>query len=128
MDTQELSRQVKMRRQKLGLSQETLAKQADISRNYLSIIERGEAKNVSVGILGQLATALGTTPAELSGEQTRGDILIPPSLREFSISEGLTFSVVDRLARLPRRGQEPKTVEDWRKLYRTIRQFLEEKD
>ncbi len=128
MNLKELSRQVKKRRQELGLSQEALAGQANISRNYLSLIERGEARNVSMGILGQLATALGASPAELMGEPGQRETLIPPALREFGIAEGLSFSIVDRLARIPRRGQEPQTVKEWRELYYAVRPYLEESD
>src|SRR5262245_10909952 len=107
MDPKELARRVKKRREELDLSQDALAKRASISRNYLSMIERGEARNVSMGILDQLATALGAPPSELIGGE-REDTLIPPALREFGISEGLSFSVVDRLARIPRRGRSQK--------------------
>jgi transcriptional regulator with XRE-family HTH domain len=128
MNPKELGRHVKKLRQELGLSQETLAEQASISRNYLSLIERGAARNISIGVLGQLAAVLGTSMAELAGEAGQSEILIPPALREFGIAEGLSFSVVDRLARIPRRGHEPQTVEEWRELYRVIRAYLEGND
>src|SRR5687768_9741817 len=126
MNPKEFGRQVKKRRQGLELSQEALADQAKISRNYLSLIERGEARNISMGVVNQLATALGSSPSELTGEIGQSDTLIPPKLREFGIKEGLSFSVVDWLARMPRRGPEPQTVEDWQKLYLAVRDYLEE--
>jgi transcriptional regulator with XRE-family HTH domain len=126
MDPKELGRQVKKRRQELGLSQESVATQAIISRNYLSIIERGEANNVSVSVLGQLASALGMSPAELINESPPSETLISPALREFGLKDGLSFAVIDRLARIPRRGQEPRTAQEWRKLYDAVRQYLEE--
>lgn len=128
MNIQELGRRVKERRQELQLSQENLAERAGISRNYLSIIERGEARNISTGVLNQLADALELTSAELSGDSPLSDILIPPSLRQFSLAEGLSFSVVDWLARMPRRGPEPKTVDEWRQLYDVVRQYIEDED
>jgi len=126
MNSQELGQQVKKKRQELGMSQDSLATQADISRNYLSIIERGEAKNVSMGVLTQLAAALGVTPGELIGEAA--DTLISPALREFALKDGLSFAVIDRLSRIPRRGQEPRTAAEWRKLYGSIQQYLKEED
>lgn len=126
MDAKELGRQVLMRRKKLELTQGELAEQAGISRNYVSLIERGEARNVSVNVLHELATVLGTTPAELSGQSGWTDTLIPPALREFAIDKDLSFGIVDRLARLPMRGKEPQTAEEWKQLYDLVRSYLEE--
>jgi transcriptional regulator with XRE-family HTH domain len=126
MDSKEFGRQVKKRRQALAISQEHLATQANISRNYLSIIERGEANNVSVSVLGQLATALGVSPAQLIDESPQPETLIPPALRELGLKDGLSFAVIDRLARIPRHGQEPRTAQEWRKLYHAVRPYLEE--
>ena len=128
MDVKELSHQVSKRRKVMGLSQEDLAQKADISRNYVSLIERGEARNVSLNILDRLATALGTTPAELTGESSQESILISSALREFALAEGLNFKIVNWLAQMPRRGPEPKTVEEWREVYQAIRDFIEEED
>ena len=125
MDSHELGRQVFKRRKEKDLSQEKLAQQAGISRNYVSLIERGEALNVSLNIINQLAVALDTTPASLTGHSAQDEILIPPTLRKLGLEEGLNFETVDRLARIPRRGQEPRTLEGWRELYLAIRQYLE---
>lgn len=126
MDAKELGRQVLLRRKELGLTQGELAEQAGISRNYVSLIERGEARNVSVNVLYELAAALGTTPAELSGQTGWADTLIPPALRELALKEELSFGIVDRLARIPMRGREPQTVEEWRQLYKSVSPFLDE--
>lgn len=126
MDAKELGRQVLMRRKKLELTQGELAEQAGISRNYVSLIERGETRNVSVNVLHELATVLGTTPAELSGQSGWADTLIPPALREFALQKDLSFGIVDRLARLPMRGKEPQTVEEWEQLYDLVRLYLDE--
>lgn len=85
MDIKELGHQVLRRRKEVGFSQEALARKAEISRNYLSLIERGEAQNVSVNILNCLATALGTAPAALTGQAEQNDILIHPALRQFGL-------------------------------------------
>ena len=122
MDSQELGRQVFKRRKEKGLSQGEVAQRAGISRNYISLIERGEARNVSINIINQLAIALEITPATLMGQ---GDILIPPSLREFGLEESLSFETVDWLAQMPRRGHEPHTVEEWQALYDAIRGYIE---
>ena len=126
MGSEELGRRVLQRRKEVRLSQGELAERAGISRNYISLIERGEALNVSMKVLGQLAIALGTTPGDLMGQPKEYDVLIPTALREFGLQAGLTFEIVDRLARIPRRGQEPKSADQWRDLYESIRAYLEE--
>jgi len=126
MDAKELSHQVLRRRKELGLTQDDLASQANISRNYVSLIERGEARNISINILNELARVLGTTPAELSGQAGWTETFISPALRQFALQENLNFDTVDRLVRLPMRGKEPQTVEEWRYLYKLVRQYLNE--
>ena len=125
MNPQELGRQVLKRRKEMRLSQTDLANQAGISRNYISLIERGEARNVSMKVIGQLALALGAVTTELLQESDEVT-LISPVLRGLALSEGLEYWVVDRLSRIPRRGQEPKTEDEWHQLYNAVREYLEE--
>ncbi len=127
MDNEEIGRQIAKRRQVNGLSQESLAKETRISRNYISLIERGEASNISMSILDRIAIALGATPSELMGRSTQDELLIPPGLRELGRQDNLSFETVDKLARIPRRGREPKTVEEWRKLYSMLKKYLDTK-
>ena len=47
-----------------GLSQDSLAYEAEISRSYLSQLEKGKY-NASLKIIGKLAAVLGIEPAEL---------------------------------------------------------------
>jgi transcriptional regulator with XRE-family HTH domain len=124
MNPQELADRVFNRRRDLGLSQGQLAQLAGISRNYISLIERGEATNLSLNVLNSLAAALQLSPADLTGD-LGATVLIPPALRQFGIEAGLSFDVVDRLARIPRRGQEPQSPEEWAALFEAIRPYLE---
>jgi transcriptional regulator with XRE-family HTH domain len=128
MDAQEFGYQVLRRRKSLGLSQTDLARQAELSRNYVSLIERGEASNISISVLERLAEALGTTSAELTGQSQQSNIVIPPALREFGLAKGLSFKTVNWLAQMPRRGPEPQTVEEWERLYEAILPFMENED
>lgn len=52
-------------RKRNGISQETFAGLAQISRNYLSLIERSQAENLSVDVLVKLAGAMQSDPCEL---------------------------------------------------------------
>jgi len=123
MDAKELGRQVQAKRKERYMSQTELCKLAGVSRNYISLIERGEANNISMKVINLLAVALGATPAELTGEISL--ITIPPSLRELGIQKNLTYEVVDKLARIPRRGKEPKTAKEWEELYEAINRFID---
>ena len=55
---------VREARQAKGISQEHLAELANLHRTYIGSIERGE-RNVSILNILKIASALGTTPAEL---------------------------------------------------------------
>ena len=56
-----LGRNVRKYRGRKGLSQETLAFDADLHRTYVSGVERG-VRNPTVQIVAKLATALGVEP------------------------------------------------------------------
>ncbi len=58
-----LGRRVRSLRQTLGISQEELADRADLHRNYVSSVERGE-RDVGIVALGRLVTALGVSLSE----------------------------------------------------------------
>ncbi|WP_428969212.1 helix-turn-helix domain-containing protein [Sphingomonas sp. Xoc002] len=59
---------VRLLRQKQGLSQEELAFRAGMKRSYLSDLERG-IRNPSVSAMGRLAYALEVDPRELLNPQ-----------------------------------------------------------
>lgn len=122
MDTKELGRQVLTKRKEKELSQEELGNLAGISRNYVSLIERGEAQNISMKVIHQLAVALGASPAELTGESSW--VMIPPTLREYGIQNNMPYEVIDTLAHIPRRGKEPKSIKEWEDLYNAIAPFM----
>lgn len=124
MDTKQLGEVVARRRRELKLSQEDLANRADISRAYVSLIERGEAANLSTGVLEKLGVVLGIPVSKLLGRPEQSDLLIPPALREFAMQEGLDLEVVEKMARIPRRGKEPQTAQQWKELYKVIKPYL----
>ncbi len=65
MDVQALvGRNVKRRRQELGLAQDELAHRAEVHVTYLSGIENGR-RNISLVVLERLSRALETTEAQL---------------------------------------------------------------
>ncbi len=97
---------------------------AEISRNYVSQIERGEAESISIKIINKLAIALGVSASDLGEASTPSTVMIPPSLRELALQDNLSYEVIDKLVNIPRRGKEPKSVAEWRALYDAISQFI----
>ncbi len=126
MEHSELAYQLAKRRKEMSLSQGALAHKAGVSRNYVALIEQGKAQNVSLNILTRLASAVGATLTELIGQSDPQAPRIPAVLREFGLKENLSFELVDKLARIPKRGLEPQTVAEWRHLYRAVHPYLEQ--
>lgn len=124
MDAKELGRQVLARRQEKGLSQTELAERTGISRNYVSLIERGEATNISMKVINLLAETLETTSSELIGATKR--VMISPSLADFGRNQELPYSSIEKLAMIPRRGKEPTTIAEWLQLYEAIKPYLDQ--
>ena len=56
---------LKVRRAELNLKQKTVAAKADISPQYLFLLEHGKAKNPSIEVMKRLADVLQSTPQEL---------------------------------------------------------------
>jgi transcriptional regulator with XRE-family HTH domain len=68
MSNHELGATLRQLRVERGLSQQALADRADLSRNFVAQIERGES-TPTVATLTRLTVALGTTVAEMLGEE-----------------------------------------------------------
>jgi transcriptional regulator with XRE-family HTH domain len=58
-----VGRRVRELRQRAGLSQEALAEKADLHRNYVGSVERGE-RDIGISAVAGLAHALGVSLAE----------------------------------------------------------------
>jgi transcriptional regulator with XRE-family HTH domain len=64
---QKLGKQIKIKRNLLGISQEKLAEYAGVHRTYMGAVERGEI-NIAFENLRKIATALKTTIGELTND------------------------------------------------------------
>lgn len=112
--------QVRDRRKQEKLSQDTLAQQVEISRTYLSQIERGEATNLSWKVRQSLCGALGI---QVDGDGDRASKLngLPASLLACATQLKLPPDDVKMLANLKYRGKQPDTSEKWAMLYNVIK-------
>ena len=66
-----LARNLKKLREKKGLSQDRLAKLADVANNTIIKIEQGENVNPTLATLKKIAKALGVSLDDLTGYQLR---------------------------------------------------------
>lgn len=102
---------------KKGLSQEELAEEIRISRNYLSQIERGVATNVSLEVAKRLSTELGLL---LESIEESTPIDIPEGLQQLIVEKKLGPGEVRTLAGFEYRGKRPQSIEEWRLLHLAI--------
>ena len=120
-----LGDRIRQRRDDTGLSAAELARRAGISKGYLSEIESGNTVRPSADVLDRLATALGTTIADLlDREIPAAAVTIPPSLQEFAESRRLPDEDIHMLAQIRFRGEQPSTADDWWLLYEAIKRSM----
>ena len=119
-------------RKEAGLTLDQLAEESGLSKTYLWELEHDDdgVKKPSADTLMKLVTPLRTTIADLLGRPTvqagNGRVELSDSLREFcrwmkKTDRELSDDEVRDLATMRFRGGQPKTVDDWDDLYRTLK-------
>jgi transcriptional regulator with XRE-family HTH domain len=119
---------IKELRQGQGLSLSALARASGVSKGYIWSLENptndGPDKRPSAKTLYAIAQTLGVPVAELLGERLTitGAPAEPldPSLTAFAAEENLSEPDVEMLASIRWRGDQPRTIERWRRIYRAI--------
>ena len=128
IDVQTLGARIRARRHAQQLSLSELARLSGVSKGYLSQIERSASSRPSAATLYAVARALGTTIAELIQNDSTIPLpeppVIPESLREFGEEAELPPTDIEMLAGIRYRGASPRTKEDWRFLYESIRRSV----
>jgi transcriptional regulator with XRE-family HTH domain len=131
-----LGERIRARRLELGWTQDTLAAKAHISTGFLSDLENGK-RNVSAENLSNIAQVLDLSLDFLmKGSDTpapQPEIHFPKALSEFASAEGLTFRQTLTLLQMRRqilanrsaRDQPADGDFDWRKLYESVKEFLD---
>ena len=111
-----------------SLSLTEVAARAGISKAYLSQLEHGASTTPSHEVLRRLATALGTSIADLTGTsetwQPGEANKLPASLRTFARSAKIPEADVEMLAGIHYRGKQPGEPDDWAHIYETIKRTV----
>jgi len=117
-----------------GLGLGELARRCEVSKGYLSQLERGEANNPSVEAVRKLAAGLEVPVADLLGEKPkkrdRKKAPLPDGLKRFAArkkraGEPLTEDDVVMLTGIQYRGSPPKTDKDFELLYEFIKRVID---
>jgi transcriptional regulator with XRE-family HTH domain len=133
MNTGERIREI---REKRGLTQEQLAKKAEISKGFLSDVENNKRNIGSQGLL-RVANELGASVDYLlAGKVVESieneQILIPQELSEAAEEMNLSYSetldllktVNSAVARRGNKYRKELTVEEWKKLHDAIKEVF----
>jgi transcriptional regulator with XRE-family HTH domain len=123
MDTslEHFGQRVRQHRKRAGLSQAALADKLSISRTYLSQIEQGQARNLSLRLAEKLSERLGITPPASVQAAKQDKEEMPASLKVFADEDDVPEQDVQMLARIQYRGKRPQTPQQWRILYSVIK-------
>jgi transcriptional regulator with XRE-family HTH domain len=124
-----IGERVKQRRKETAISLTELANKVGISKGYLHSIESGDTQNPSAEVLFRIANELGTTIADLLGEEQTiaSDVdpeNIPEALKRFAENAELPEVDKQMLARIEYRGRRPQTEDDCRFLYESIKRSV----
>ena len=111
---------VRAARKAQEMKQAELADKIGISRTYLSQIEQGRARNLSLRLAQGLSEKLGIELPQRGQVQGTDDVEIPRSLKEFAEEEGIPEKDQRMLARIQYRGKKPSNAQQWRVLYSVI--------
>ena len=134
-----LSQKIGKLRKEKAFSLNRLAEMAGVSKAYLWQLENSVSKQPSAEILFKIASALGTTIADLLDKPVRvhsNDFLmlqedeIPYGLRELIDERGAALDIreedVKMLMNIQYRGKRPKSVDEWEHVLQTIRIVVRE--
>ncbi len=127
---------IKEVREAKGWTQERLATEADISKSFLSEVEK-HGKNISLDLLLKVATALGASVGYLaSGEGSqpgeRKPVVIPMELseaaEELHLSYPETLDLLEAygsvIARRSNRHRGTMTIDDWKALHKALKDVV----
>lgn len=130
-----VGQRVKQRRRELGMSQDSLAQRAGISKSFLSDLETGK-RSLGAETLLDLARAMGLSLDYLmtgkESDNQNPEVQIPTSLATFAAEERLSFRQALTLLHMQeqiianRKSAKKNDLEevDWRAFYQAVKKFL----
>ncbi len=132
-----LGERIRERRKELGWTQDQLASRSGISKGFLSDLENGKRKVSAENLMGIAQVLDLSLDYLMKGEDVpapQREIQIPSTLSEFASQEGLTFRQTLTLLQMrhqivANRSAKARAASDefdWRKLYESVKEFLDE--
>ena len=124
-----LGARIRRLRGEQGLSLSELARLSGVSKGYLSQVERSPDARPSAATIFAVARALGTSVADLFDgtsdvAEMDADSELPSGLAELAEEAGLPPADLKMLSRIRYRGTAPRTKDDWRFVYESIRRSV----
>lgn len=124
----ELAERIQLRMKEKGWSLADLARETNVAKGYLWEILGGKAKRPSANTLYEIARALGTSISDLLAKEVniaQGELSdMPEPLRELIEEEKLPEEDARMLASISFRRDQPKTRDDWKFLYESIKRSI----
>lgn len=121
--------QLRKRRMEMDLTLTELANRAEVSKGYLSALERNQTPGKPSGeTIYKLAKALGTTMSDLMGKKILAtpSTDVPASLQQFANANGLSQPDIQMLAAINFRGQQPHNADGWAFIWRAVRASVDD--
>jgi transcriptional regulator with XRE-family HTH domain len=124
-DARAIGKRIRKFREDKDITAAQLAKDAGISRSYLSELENGTGnhRRPSANVLYALGKALGVSMSDLLGRPLIVESTSKPSssLLRFAEEDDLAQADVEMLASIKFRGEAPRSSDRWRFIYQAIR-------
>lgn len=125
-----IGERIRALRQGKGMTLETLAQSAKISKAYLSQLENGDSERPSAEILYNIALTLNTSIANLLGKEFHPAVDSEekriPALEQAALKYSIPTEFVKKLAALQmRNGAKEYSQDDWAHLYMTLKSVEE---
>lgn len=119
-----LGARIRRAREARGLTLSALAHAAEISKGYLSQMERGEVAHPSYDVVLRLTSRLGMSATEIMESPTLDPPMIPDALASYAHQASLDEGDVTMLAGIHLGGRRPRSPADWAHLYETIKRTV----
>lgn len=114
-----LGKRIKQLREQRSMTPAELARRAGVTSPTISKLENGSAQNPTLENLRRIASALGVSVAYLIGEGHP----IPENLRRLALKNGVAYKELDRLILMTFERKESTTLEEWRHLLNSVKEF-----